>query len=85
MYRLRQGSLLPARAVPVSCASLAPRCRSGADLGVGVERTVLLNSLALCLVVDGAWKQADVGIRPYKGDGDAAIGRTHKSTPHTVL
>ena len=60
-------------------------CRSGADLGVGVERTVLLNSLALCLVVDGAWKRADVGIRPYKGDGDAAIGRTHKSAPHTVL
>ena len=25
---------------------------------------VLLNSLALCLVVDGGWKRADVGIRP---------------------
>ena len=60
-------------------------CRSGADLGVGVERTVLLNSLALCLVVDGAWKRADVGIRPYKGDGDSAIRRTRRFAPHTVL
>ena len=28
-------------------------CRSGRDLGVVIERPALLNSLALCLVVDG--------------------------------
>ena len=33
-------------------------CRSGRDLGVVVERSVLLNSLALCLVVDVARQTA---------------------------
>ena len=42
-----------------------------------VERTVLLNPLALCLVVDVGWKRADVGIRHYKRDpvgADALVG-----------
>ena len=42
-----------------------------------VERTVLLNPLALCLVVDGGRKRADVGIRPYKRHpvgADALVG-----------
>ena len=60
-------------------------CWSDSDLGVVVEMPVLLNSLALCLVVDGGWKRADVGIRPYKGDGDSAIRRTRRFAPHTVL
>ena len=34
---------------------------------MGVERTVLLNPLALCVAVDRARKRADVGIRPYGG------------------
>ena len=34
---------------------------------MGVERTVLLNLLALCVAVDRARKRADVGIRPYGG------------------
>ena len=66
-------------------ALLCPRVyRSGRDLGVGVERTILLNSLALCLVVDGGWKRADVGIRPYRGDENSATGQPHRSAPHTV-
>ena len=61
-------------------------CQIGADFGVVVERPVLLDSLALCLVVDGSLtRQADVDIRPYKGDGDSASERTHRSAPNIVL
>ena len=50
-------------------------CRSGADLGVVVERMGLLNPLALCLVIDGVWKRADVGIHPYGVVDGASVQR----------
>ena len=61
-------------------APLCPRvCRSGGNFGVVVERLILLNPLALCLAVDGSLtRRADVGIRPYRGDGNSVTGRTHR-------
>ena len=55
-------------------------CRSGADLGVIIERPVFLNSLALCLVVDGPgngrmWASAPTGV---------AVTRTHRPFSNTV-
>ena len=50
-----------------------------------VERPTLLDSLALCLVVDGSWKWADVGIRPYADMMVAGNGRTHRSAPTSAI
>ena len=52
-------------------------CGSGGNFGVVVERPALLNSLALCLVVDGGWRRADVGIRPY---ADMMVARHRADT-----
>ena len=46
-------------------APLCPRvCRSGRDFGVVVERSVLLNPLALCLVVNGGREAGGCPRRP---------------------
>ena len=60
-------------------------CQSGGNFGEGVERPVLLNALALCLVVDeGLAGRADVGIPTGMMDGAAGAalcrwGRTYVS------
>ena len=51
-------------------ALLCPRvCRSGGNFGVGVERPVFLNSLALCLVVSGGLETGGCGHPPLRGGG----------------
>ena len=54
-------------------------CRSGADLGVVVERPVLLDSLALWLAVNGTKKRADTQVRPYRLEQDA--GQNARAAP----
>ena len=55
--RCRQNRAVFCRLAPdYSLARVLRRdCRIGADFGVVVERPVFLNSLALCLVVDGGF------------------------------
>ena len=55
LNRCRLDLLIFCRLAPVRSVSWVLRrdCWSGRDLGVSVERSVLRNSLALCLVVDG--------------------------------
>ena len=46
-------------------------CQSGRNLGVVIERSVLLDSLALYLAVVGTRKGADTQVRPYGLERDA--------------